>query len=114
MTKYLDLALEYLGVDKGSCLVLRETEDEVIVVVDKGIAGCPKYKIPLSELTVMKDVPLPIPEPVIDVDISESPRFSDIENMDYRQLQELAKERSIPANQTRDDLITALSSDEEE
>jgi hypothetical protein len=115
MSNNLDLALVYLGVDRGQCLVLRETADEVVVVVDNGIAGCPKYIIPLSKLHTLEKVQLPLaepePEPVMEPEIVEKSIFDiDYETMDYRQLQALAKERDIPANQSREDLISALDS----
>ena len=103
MSNNLDLALDYLGVDRGQCLVLRETVNEVVVVVDYGIAGGKKYIIPLSELHVLEDKPLPLLDEILPV-----PAVIDLGDMDYRQLQALAKEREIPANQSRDDLIEAL------
>lgn len=122
MADYLDLALKYLGVKKDECLVLRESEDEVIVVVDKGIAGCPKYVIPRSKL-VEVDVPLPfteepIPEPEPEPEEPESEDDYDeldleTDDIGYRVLQQMAKEQGIPANQSRDDLVIALGLEEE-
>ena len=118
MSEYLDLAVDYLGVTKEQCLVLREVEGQVIVVVDNGILGCPKYVIPISELTI-KNVPLPFdeepePEPEPEEEEFEYQEIDlDVESIDYRQLQQMAKELDIPANQSRDDLIAALGLEDE-
>ena len=102
MTDYLDRAVEYLGVDKGSVIKHRVQGDDYIVIVDKGIAGCPKYYIPLSQLQEPEASPdelLPVPAAV---------------DLNYRDLQELAKETGIPANQSADDLRAALLEIDEE
>ena len=102
MTDYLDRAVEYLGVDKGSVIKHRVQGDDYIVIVDKGIAGCPKYYIPLSQLQEPEAPPdelLPVPAAV---------------DLNYRDLQELAKETGIPANQSADDLRAALLEIDEE
>ncbi len=95
MTDYLDLACEYLGVDKGDVVKSRVEGDVYIVIVNKGIAGIPKYRIPLSELTALEianDIP------------SERALLS----MSYRELQELAQKLGIPGNQKANDLIAAI------
>ncbi len=102
MTDYLDRACEYLGVDKGSVINPRIQGDDYVLIVDKGIAGSPKYYIPLSKLdalNVAENVSLPVPAAT---------------DLNYRELQELAKESGIPANQKADDLRAALVLDEEE
>ena len=102
MTDYLDRAVEYLGVDKGSVIKHRVQGDDYIVIVDKGIAGCPKYYIPLSQLQEPEAPPdelLPVPAAV---------------DLSYRDLQDLAKETGIPANQSADDLRAALLEIDEE
>ena len=48
----------HLGVNTSQILASRESDGVVTVVIDKGIAGCPKYAIPLSDLT-----PKPAPKP---------------------------------------------------
>lgn len=101
MDDYLDRACEYLGVDKGSVINPRVQGDDYVLIVDKGIAGSPKYYIPLSKLDE--------PEPEAEI----LPVSAAID-MNYRELQELAKELGIPANQKADDLRAALSLEEEE
>ncbi len=95
MDDYLDRACKYLGVDKGSVINPRVQGDDYVLIVNKGIAGSPKYYIPLSKLNEL--------EPA-----------SDAYEPSYRELQELAKAFGIPANQKADDLRAALSLDEEE
>lgn len=102
MTDYLDRAIEYLGVDKGSVIKHRVQGDDYIVIVDKGIKGCPKYRIPLSQLQEPEAPPddlLPVPAAV---------------DLSYRDLQSLARESGIAANQSGDELRAALLLDEEE
>ena len=48
----------HLGVNTSQILASRESDGVVTVVIDKGIAGCPKYAIPLSDLA-----PKPAPKP---------------------------------------------------
>ncbi len=96
MTDYLDLAIEYLGVDKGDVVKSRVEGDVYIVIVDKGIAGTPKYRIPLSQLTALE---------IAKQDAQPEQAIAD---MSYRELQELAKELGIPGNQKADDLIAAI------
>ena len=106
MTNYLDRACKYLGVDKGSVIKHRVQGDDYIVIVDKGIEGCPKYYIPLSKLDepdAQLEAPLPVPAAI---------------DLNYRELQDLAKELGIPANQKADDIRAAVfewsEADEEE
>ncbi len=89
MDDYLDRACEYLGVDKGNVINPRIQGDDYVLIVDKGIAGSPKYYIPLSKLNDIE------PE-------------SDAYEPNYRELQELAKASGIPANQKADDLRSLL------
>ena len=115
MTDYLDLACKYHGVDKGRVIKHRAQigpsgSDDYSIIVDNGILGCPKYYVPISlleELEVQPDAPLPVPAAV---DLAS-------EDLNYRELQDLAKEQGIPANQKADDLRAALwewSDDDEE
>ena len=103
MTDYLDRACEHLGVDRGSVIKHRVQGDDYIVIVDNGIKGCPKHYIPLSQLQEPEAPPddlLPVPAAV---------------DLNYRDLQDLAKELGIAANQSADDLRSALwAIDEEE
>jgi hypothetical protein len=103
MTEYLDRAKEYLGVDGESVINPRIEGADYVLIVDYGIAGSKKYRIPLSKLEgqpayVQDEELLPVPA-VID--------------LNYRELQELAKEIGIPANQKADDLRLALFDEEE-
>jgi hypothetical protein len=54
---YLSLACRHLDVEPDKVLAYKQYEDHLAIVVDNGIAGCPKYLIPLAEL-----VPEPEPE----------------------------------------------------
>ena len=102
MKNYLDLACEYHGVDKGRVIKHRAQigpsgSDDYSIIVDNGIMGCPKYYVPLSRLDELAaqevDAPLPVPAAV---------------DLNYRELQDLAKELGIPANQKAADLRVAL------
>ncbi len=100
MKDYLERACEYLGVDKGSVINPRIQGDDYVLIVDKGIKGCPKYYIPLHQLDKPEPEQLPKPTTL---------------DMSYRELQELAKEAGIQANQKAALLRAALwPSDEEE
>ena len=109
MTDYLDLACIYLGIEGEKVLDYAITADEVVVVVDNGIKGCPKYRIPLSELITATE---PQPEPVIAVaEPLPVPAAIDLgldDGLSYRDLQALAIDAGIPANQKKDDLRQAL------
>lgn len=52
MADYLKAACAYVGTTPDKVLVHRvdEAEQVFVLVVDNGIAGCPKYTIPLAEL----------------------------------------------------------------
>ena len=59
---------EYLNVKPEQIMASHEADGVVTVVVDNGIAGCPKYAIPLSDLAIVvrlqrKAVPKPAPKP---------------------------------------------------
>lgn len=103
MSDYLILAAEYLGVEVDSIIDGNVYDDHIAVVVDKGIAGCPKYLIPLSALE-------PAAEDVSDLGIYD---------LSYRELQALAKKYDVQANQKQAALVAELSAifgaeDEEE
>jgi len=109
MTDYLDRAIEHLSIDKGSVIKHRVQGDDYIVIADLGIAGCPKYYIPLSELEKPKTVVLE--EPEIPDEVEESPPVSadpELENQTYRALQAMAKDYGISANQGREALEDAI------
>jgi len=111
MTDYLKRACDYLGVDEGSVLAssLNEELEQYIIVVDKGIKGCPKYRIPLSKL----DEPAEVVELVLPIDNGMLPVPAAIDlggdyELSYRDLQALAKDAGIPANQSASDLRDQL------
>ena len=95
MNDYLDLACKHLGVDKGSVIKHRIQGDNYSVIVDNGILGCPKYYVPISQLEELRAQPAALPVPAA-VDLN------------YRELQDIAKELGIPANQKADELRAAL------
>lgn len=99
MSDYLILAAEHLGAEIDDFLVADIRGDFMVVVVDKGIAGCPKYYIPLSELEAAAGP--------VEADLG-------VYDMSYRELQAAAKELGVPANQGRDELIAALWPEDEE
>jgi len=47
---YIRIACARLGVASDQVLVQRIEGDELVLVVDRGIAGCPKYRLPLAGL----------------------------------------------------------------
>jgi hypothetical protein len=101
MTDYLDLACKYHGVDKGRVIKHRAQigpsgSDDYSIIVDNGILGCPKYYVPISELDALE-----IAEPLEGL----RPPANEVS---YRELQELAKEQGILANQKAEDLRAAL------
>lgn len=50
MANYLARALKLLGADEDDVLKHRLQGDEYIVILDLGIKGCPKYRVPLAQL----------------------------------------------------------------
>jgi hypothetical protein len=50
--KILAAACAKVNADPGQVMSYHIYEDHIALVVDRGGAGCPKYIIPLSELTV--------------------------------------------------------------
>lgn len=58
--KFLQAACAYLGVEVGQVLSWKVYEDKVVLVVDKGIAGCPKFNVNRA----MLEMPAPqVPPP---------------------------------------------------
>jgi hypothetical protein len=47
---YLDVACTRLSVSPDRVLVCRVEGDDLVVVVDRGVAGCPKYRLRLADL----------------------------------------------------------------
>lgn len=100
MSDNLRLALQKTGVVKGDVLDFKEYEDRIVFVVVQGH----KYIVPLAQLTE----PEPEPEPPLfepEPDPADEPALDD---MGYRDLQSLAREYGIPANQSADSLRAAL------
>ncbi len=52
---YLKAACRHLEITAGQVRKFRVEGDNVVLVVDRGIAGCPKFTIPISELPVVKE-----------------------------------------------------------
>jgi hypothetical protein len=94
MDEYLERACKYLDVDVGNVINPRVEGDNYVLIVDKGIAGSPKYYIPLSKLDK--------PQPKKLLTANEGVALS------YRELQAVAIEQGIPANQSADALRIAL------
>jgi hypothetical protein len=99
MTDYLARAIEYLGAEPGEVVKHRVQGDEYIVILDKGIAGCPKYHIPLSKL----DEPAPVPAIAVEAD------DLGVYGMSYRGLQAEAKALGIPAVGGKDKLAAEVA-----
>lgn len=95
---YLIRACEFLEISKSEVLAHKIYESEIVLIIDKGIAGAPKVAIPLSAL---EQAP-------------EEAAASPLEDLNYRELQALAKESGISASQRKADLIEALEALEEE
>jgi len=96
MSDYKALAAKHLDKPSDTFMVFRIAGDQAVVVVDNGIAGCPKYIIPLSILDALVE---PEPEP-------EGETY--IYNLPYRELQAIAKEYGVTANQKHDALVAEL------
>ena len=47
---YQKLALEYLGARPDQLMKFRVEVDAVAIVINNGVKGCPKYRIPLEDL----------------------------------------------------------------
>ena len=56
---YVTLACAHLGVSQSQILSVRETEDSVIMVIDLGIKGCPKYTVSKTEIEPSEPEPQP-------------------------------------------------------
>lgn len=87
---------QYLDVNAGQILASNEHDGVVSVVVNKGIDGCPKYSVPLSELETPNVSP---PEDRI------------YDGMKVKELRYLAKEAGIKgyARMKRETLVARLS-----
>ena len=63
MDDVVSLACAALGLDAGRVVSSRVYPDRVGLVVDNGIAGCPKYSVPLSDLVQPEPEPEQAPKP---------------------------------------------------
>ena len=99
---------KHFNVKNGAIVRYREVDEGATIraLVDYGIGGIKVHYVPISEL----DGPIEV-EPVISEELLPVPAVIDL---NYRELQDLAKEHGIPANQSGDDLRDALALDEEE
>jgi hypothetical protein len=98
---------KHFNVENRAILKYREVDEGAIInaLVDYGIGGIKEHYIPIAEFA------RPEPEPEPEPDLLPVPAVIDL---NYRDLQELAKDAGIPANQSTDDLRFALSLEEEE
>jgi len=67
---YVRIACARLGVASDQVLVHRIEGDELVLVVDRGIAGCPKYRLPLASMR-------PSAPPKLDMGIAVLPTEDD-------------------------------------
>ena len=47
---YIERACKYLGIDRDDIVRARIENDELVIIYDLGVQGCPKMRIPLSTL----------------------------------------------------------------
>jgi pyruvate/2-oxoglutarate dehydrogenase complex dihydrolipoamide acyltransferase (E2) component len=80
--KLIAAACDYLEIEPRQVLKSRVDSNELILVVDRGIAGCPKYRLPLARLAE-------VPEKREKTVILGSPKYQD-------SLVELAKTSAAP------------------
>jgi hypothetical protein len=126
MSDYLERTLTKLGFAADVNVLahgLSADGLEYVVVLDKGIEGCPKYRMPLADLSEAAEVVEVEPEPAesepeaeptwppefpLPKEIVDEMGLSYLESYGYRDLQAEAKRLGIPANQTKEDLIVAI------
>lgn len=117
MTDYLSAALQKLNAAEGDVLDYVIKEDDIVILINKGIKGVRKHTIPLDTLT---DSPLDAveyeePPIVIEDEPAELPEVetTDFSELSRVELQALAKEAGIPANLSSDAIVAALLEEEE-
>jgi hypothetical protein len=103
MDDYLALACTYLNVSVGQVISHKIYSDHISLVVDKGIAGCPKYSLSLSGLTSSEPTPTDISEPI-------QSKGSSFDALDTDELRSIAKEVGVKSywNMKRETLIERL------
>ena len=104
----------YLGVDRQQIVKRRDVGDSVIVLVDKGIGGTPRYTIPLSDLqfkTVDPPAPPTVEETPEETAVSEPVEAAvDLDGKTVAELQDIARDRGVSYSGLRkSELIEALS-----
>lgn len=105
MTKYLEIACNQLGIDEDSVIKHRKEGDVYVIIADLGIAGCPKYKIPLSQLVEPEPEPIPEPAP-LEIILEDAP---DLNKLSYNDLRNKARDAGINTKgMKKADLIAAL------
>ncbi len=62
MDDKLIAACDYLGIEPEQVLKSRVDGDELVLVVNRGILGCPKYRLPLARLVAAPPAPEEEPE----------------------------------------------------
>lgn len=93
--KHLDLACEVLGIHHDQVLSYNVNleDDKITLVVDKGIAGCPKYSLSLS--TIAGEPATTEPQEKQKVDFSKRKPADDFDSLSNADLKGLAKELGI-------------------
>lgn len=99
MADYLTLACQYLEVDESQVIGqhIDKAEGEMVILVDRGVLGIPKYRLPLAELDELNQEEIK----------EEGP---DYEPMSYKDLRIMARSAKIPnyAKMKKSELIKAL------
>jgi len=57
MSDTLNVACQYLGISEAQVMTWREDETQIVMVVDLGIKGCPKYTIEKTTLAGLTPQP---------------------------------------------------------
>ena len=98
---YLKAACKYLGIEAAQVRKHRIEGDSLVLVVDMGIKGCPKYAIPLSDLTPEETEILV--DAVYEVDATAgAKRQARMSNIDLTEVAQWAKGKRITVNTVRE------------